>query len=281
MSPPGWYPDPGGAPGRFRYWDGHQWSPQTASAPGSVPQGARSQDGSSRAWLVALVVLLAVTVLIVVVVLVRTRSTPPGWNGDAPVGHGNPVTPAPSATLSVWVECEFPGDTVQPDGRIASGRLSAVVPDGYVWAQAPVVSDISGHSLQDVHAVQRQGSGDLTNTILVGQTCFQPNAGLTLDHLGFEALANWLPPFLGNALSGLDEGDSRGDGSISGYPSYHHQVRVVDATTGVASPTLDVVAVVPDFDRGIVYHFLASHPTDCAECAAAVQGAIESLAVGP
>ncbi|WP_084635077.1 DUF2510 domain-containing protein [Propionicicella superfundia] len=27
MSQPGWYPDPGGAPGQFRYWDGTTWSP--------------------------------------------------------------------------------------------------------------------------------------------------------------------------------------------------------------------------------------------------------------
>ena len=39
MSMPGWYPDPAGTPGQFRYWDGSQWSSQTTSSPQSgAPQ---------------------------------------------------------------------------------------------------------------------------------------------------------------------------------------------------------------------------------------------------
>jgi hypothetical protein len=34
---PGWYPDPSGAPGQQRYWDGQQW---TVHAPPPVPQAA-------------------------------------------------------------------------------------------------------------------------------------------------------------------------------------------------------------------------------------------------
>ncbi|MEX1365516.1 MAG: DUF2510 domain-containing protein [Nannocystaceae bacterium] len=44
--PPGWYPDPSGAPA-MRWFDGRQWTPQTA-AMGSVPMGgmpAQPQQG--------------------------------------------------------------------------------------------------------------------------------------------------------------------------------------------------------------------------------------------
>jgi hypothetical protein len=34
---PGWYPDPGGGQGLFRYWDGKAWSAATSSNPGAPP----------------------------------------------------------------------------------------------------------------------------------------------------------------------------------------------------------------------------------------------------
>jgi hypothetical protein len=33
----GWYPDPGGGPGLYRYWDGQAWSAATTADPGSAP----------------------------------------------------------------------------------------------------------------------------------------------------------------------------------------------------------------------------------------------------
>lgn len=39
VSAPGWYPDPGGQKGMFRYWDGHAWSPTVSSTPGGTPPG--------------------------------------------------------------------------------------------------------------------------------------------------------------------------------------------------------------------------------------------------
>lgn len=38
MSKPGWYPDPGGQPGMFRWWDGVQWTPHVSPNP-FAPQG--------------------------------------------------------------------------------------------------------------------------------------------------------------------------------------------------------------------------------------------------
>ena len=40
---PGWYPDPAGARGRFRYWDGAQWSTVTIDDPRQAPPAQPDQ----------------------------------------------------------------------------------------------------------------------------------------------------------------------------------------------------------------------------------------------
>lgn len=40
MAEPGWYPDPAGAPGRLRYWDGQVWAADTVAAPSSAAPAA-------------------------------------------------------------------------------------------------------------------------------------------------------------------------------------------------------------------------------------------------
>ena len=37
MPSPGWYPDPAGTPGRYRYWDGQAWSETTTTDPAATP----------------------------------------------------------------------------------------------------------------------------------------------------------------------------------------------------------------------------------------------------
>lgn len=48
MPVPGWYPDPSGAPGRVRYWDGQVWTGNYAVRTGDVmlsePQTAGPLD---------------------------------------------------------------------------------------------------------------------------------------------------------------------------------------------------------------------------------------------
>lgn len=79
MAQQGWYPDPGGAPGMYRYWDGAAWSevisptplpgpPSAPGAPGNTPvSGPAVLSGSTASW---------------------GRGTP-GAGGAAP-GAGNP-----------------------------------------------------------------------------------------------------------------------------------------------------------------------------------------------
>lgn len=39
MATPGWYPDPAGRPGAFRYWDGQAWGADLSEHPYAAPPG--------------------------------------------------------------------------------------------------------------------------------------------------------------------------------------------------------------------------------------------------
>ena len=64
----GWHPDPGGARGRFRYWDGSRWSAETTADPTAPPPGPppaprrRSRGVLVGAVIAGLVVLALATV---------------------------------------------------------------------------------------------------------------------------------------------------------------------------------------------------------------------------
>jgi hypothetical protein len=137
MSSPGWFPDPGGVPNLYRYWDGQAWTNQLTSQPGGPPPaapgqgqpggpppaapgqgqpGAAAPRRSGRGWLIALI---AIAVAVVVVVALAVRGLSGGLGGLTGSPGGNPssdVCPQPEADSS---------PTPQPnDGRVHSGALS-------------------------------------------------------------------------------------------------------------------------------------------------------------
>jgi hypothetical protein len=64
----GWYPDPGGRPGQFRYWDGTSWSEELTRDPGQpAPAGSNSEPPPNRAagWWIAAVAAVVVVGLVV------------------------------------------------------------------------------------------------------------------------------------------------------------------------------------------------------------------------
>lgn len=137
MSTPGWYPDPGGEPGRYRYWDGTSWSAQTTGEPPS--------ERRSRRWIGPLIGGLVVIVLLAIaaVVVIRdltgsTRLTEPvpsstisAWDDSSPIPTETP-TPSPSPSPSPSQQQEIACPDGQPDatanhpndGRVHGGRLS-------------------------------------------------------------------------------------------------------------------------------------------------------------
>jgi hypothetical protein len=153
MSMVGWYPDPGGAQWRYRYWDGATWSDVTVSDPrepaptasgataagtGSTP-GRGGRIGQLVGVLALVVVLLAVGFF--VVQRVRAASDTPidpypssatssGWDDASPSPTPSPpviATPAPGPDPSL-VPCAVGNPNQRAphpdDQRVHGGSLS-------------------------------------------------------------------------------------------------------------------------------------------------------------
>ena len=104
---PGWYPDPAGAQGRFRYWNGSAWSSETTANPSDPAPGSggnsRARGGSSggnRTLLILGAIAIVAALIIAWFVVGNSRSTP--W-GDTPEDT-NSSTP----TVSGWDETSSP-----------------------------------------------------------------------------------------------------------------------------------------------------------------------------
>ena len=149
----GWYPDPAGVPGRFRYWDGSQWTTVTTDDPREPPpretgqaDPAPSSKGESphrplRSRRLALtigvlVVLLATVVAAAVVTGVRRAattsaptSTPSGLNDSSPPPTAEPSeTPSATPTPVPLVRCPKGNPNLRAnhplDDRVYGGNLS-------------------------------------------------------------------------------------------------------------------------------------------------------------
>ncbi|GAB3624486.1 hypothetical protein GCM10027418_25710 [Mariniluteicoccus endophyticus] len=157
MSEPGWYPDPGGHKGMFRYWDGSRWSPNVSPSPGGTPPtpaggggfdptrpltpttqtGPRLQPGAvppgraagmppgagggggRRLWWVAGI---AAAVVLVVVLALAVRG------GMGTIAGGKKTTPGVVGQRDVCPRITAaptaPGKGTSRDGRVFGGKLS-------------------------------------------------------------------------------------------------------------------------------------------------------------
>jgi hypothetical protein len=118
MSTPGWYPDPSGKRGVFRYWDGATWSAQTTDDPGSTPapRNQKNPAKESKSWIIILAVLGLITVLVVLFVVNRT--------GVVNFGNTDPATEDTNSskpTISAWDENDE--STPPPSPQISAGEM--------------------------------------------------------------------------------------------------------------------------------------------------------------
>ena len=138
MSQAGWYPDPGGQPGMFRYWDGRAWSQTVSPTPfGGGPQGPQQpllvrasdagpaaadtlQEGRRRRPIGAFLVIALVVVGLVVgggALLTGGLLSPGAGNQGAP---SNPTDFCPPQPLTLPTMTQ----RAQPAGRVQGGMLS-------------------------------------------------------------------------------------------------------------------------------------------------------------
>lgn len=160
MSAPGWYPDPDGGP-QVRYFDGRQWTSQTAQPLAQSNQSGPASSGPTNQWLwvaIALVVAMIIGVASWLLFFRDSTATPPTPSVTEPLDPSTPDTepsaePSESEALSTD-QPELPPQSsiiepVQgcpgtasdamgepdPDGRFTSGAgLSMPAADGFVPA---------------------------------------------------------------------------------------------------------------------------------------------------
>jgi len=191
MASSGWYPDPEGSPGRYRYWDGETWSTQTTASPQNTPPPTGNDqpgDGrrSERGWIVALVVLALVTTLVVGGLVWATGGVPgTGGHATEDTNSSTPTVsawdetstpsytppPLPTDNGGIWVDCPWSsgyGHTTQQAGRMTAAGLSAAIPSGYGSGH---LSDFE--MAYDFHGVGRDiGSTGYFSSIGVGLISF-------------------------------------------------------------------------------------------------------------
>lgn len=106
---PGWYPDPAGAPGRFRYWDGTSWSAQTTADPTAAapPTGGVPLPGAAPRRSAGPAVLGVLAALLVLALLVWALFLRGGGTQHVAVEDHNSSSP----TGPVWNEKDSPTPT--------------------------------------------------------------------------------------------------------------------------------------------------------------------------
>ena len=96
----GWYPDPGGARGRYRYWNGTSWSVETTDDPRQLPPADPGGAGGRRPrrWGLIIGVLAVVVVIVVALSVVTSRGLPtaePPLPTSTVVGGDDSADPRP------------------------------------------------------------------------------------------------------------------------------------------------------------------------------------------
>ena len=87
MAQPGWFPDPGGQAGMFRYWDGTAWTDQLSANPGGQPPSGKP---GRAGLLIAAIVAVVVVALLAVFFLPRVFGAGPS---PSPCGRAATVWP--------------------------------------------------------------------------------------------------------------------------------------------------------------------------------------------
>lgn len=292
-APSGWYPDPGGRAGLYRFWDGRAWSaavsPSPTAAPppgpGSDPAPVRAVDAGPAAgpagyaevrparrrgglgWLLGLVAVLAVLVVVVVLAVQRV------------VGDDGPTSGAGQPTTAV---CPTPdnGDAEpQPgDGRVHAGKLSYPQLPAPWSAPEPEegVAFGKGVLLQSVEIErgfnQAWLAAVLLGELVAGDGFYSPRDGAAI---------------VVRCVSGTFYGDSavtRDDQvdeaiTIDGHDGWVIESQLGFDVPGIQAKSERLVVVVVDTGTGTSGLFYASIPENAPQLLAPARAALAALTV--
>ncbi len=203
----GWYPDPGKQPGKFRYWDGAQWSVQLSDSPHAPPPGSglgqqpitprklgqppawgtsdyrtgqtyapQKKSGSKAGWIIALIA--GVTVLILVTVF-AIRGLGGLINGDNP--NSNPTEEfCPKQSTEQETPASHPADGRVHGGKLSYPRLSKPWLPPSPDHRVPFGRDVAAHTVTtepDYQPGRLWEASILVGELVSGDGFFSPQQG--------------------------------------------------------------------------------------------------------
>jgi len=292
----GWYPDPSGVKGRYRYWDGDTWSDETTADPAHATapvKAARDDSGQTgnRAWLVALAVLALITAIVVALLLRGTGSPFGGGHATEDTNSAKPTIsawdetstptpttpPPPTQSGGVWVDCPVStgvGNTKQTGGRLTAAGLSVAIPAGYTTD-----SDYISMAF-DQHSAGRN--------IPYGQTYWSAvSVGLASNADGFVDISTTAMqlmqcnsmtyhPVDGPAPTVLIAGEPM---TISGHPAWHVRWNIHYIDKPITGEILDAIAIDMGPEANYLGVYWSCRPENDSDFEASIASAINSLTV--
>ncbi|WP_152365620.1 DUF2510 domain-containing protein [Microlunatus speluncae] len=283
---PGWYPDPGGRAGHFRYWDGRNWSAATTTQPSAQPPmpAGSSQSGPSAptdpapprrraglGWLLALVGVGVVVIAVVVVLAVRSL----GSAGPDPDPGGQP-------TADLCQTASAAGPTAPPPAgeRVISGRLSVMrMPPPF---EAPKFDQRVpfGHDVQSQDAAVETSAdgtptwqaGVLIARLLAGDGFYGPEQGAKL------VVTCILGVFYGNTVVNRNDVADQAT-TVDGHDAWLIESKLTFDLAGVRAKGELLIVTVVDVGEGEAGLFYASIPDTTPELVPPARKALADLRI--
>jgi hypothetical protein len=293
----GWYPDPAGQPGMYRYWDGRSWSAAVSphpgatapagpiggspksSQPGTQPVGYQSYGSGGQVpipppkrrggywWLIGIA---AVLVVLVVVVVMAVRLIAPEV--------GQPTTPTGRASSEVCPKPQSGSpDPQMNDGRVHAGKLSYPTL-GPPWSSpAPEYRVAFGRGvlIQSVE-IERSGSQGwlaavLLGGLVAGDGFFTPQDGAAIVVKCVAAT------FYGNSAVTRDDKVNKAM-KVDGHDAWIIESQLGFDVLGIKAKSERLIVVIVDTgaDAGLFY---ASIPENAPELVQPARDALAALRV--
>jgi len=287
-APSGWYPDPGGQPDLYRFWDGTTWSAATGTNPASPspgtprpvrgpgPGGGTSHLPVERrtavGWFVGAAALL---VVIVVVAVIAIRSAGGDTAVDTPV-------PGPSSRATTCPDAVSPPASPPPrtGDRVSSGKLS------YPRLGAPFTApkwDVRvpfGRDVQNQDAiVEKSADGRTTWVAAVLIARLTAGDGFFGPEQGAEVVADCVVArFYGNAE--VQREDRRNTAiTVDGHRAWTIESQLRFRLPDIKTTGETMILVVVDTGAGEAGLFYASVPDTSPQFLAPARAALADLEV--
>lgn len=275
---PGWYPDPAGQPGRFRYWDGHAWSQQTTGDPRSTPapgtgpasagapRGPSSRGPSSRGTggrrgrgpLVAAIAVLLLAALLLWWLLARGGSNPASapedrdtstpivsaWN-ETSKPSASPSASSPRPSGGALTSCPDTGGNAvfASHGVIQGGGLTASAVPG--WRVSTDFSMVWAHNTESYSSTVRS-SGVASWFSVVSLSSLDRSDGFTSPQQAARGVMDCFASSSYYASFTGRDNETDTDVTINAHHGFHVQAQVhVDDPhfPGIAGDVVDVIVV--------------------------------------